>query len=174
MAPKPRFEVGLGVLGSIGTGAHVTIGGVLHFGVSTALPGSERSRLLFALEGRVDAPTTDAYGVQTQLFAGTGVVCGTRDLTGPSSTNVVGVMLCALGRGGVLRASDGPNSRSFAYGAAGARLGLDARFGSLLILRPQLEIVPTLVDPHRIQWLGHPVPIGSVAGSMGLTAALLF
>ena len=174
---RPRFEVGLGILGSIGTGAHPTLGSALHLGLSIAVPGSERSRLLFAVEGRADAPTADAHAVQAQLFAGSGVICGLTDVAAPSSMVTLGIMLCALGRGGVLRESvqdrDRYTAHGFVYGAAGARLGLEARFGSLLAVRPQIEVLPTLGNPDGA-FVGHRVPIGGVAGSMGLVAALLF
>jgi hypothetical protein len=175
--PLPvRFELGVAAFAGIGTGLHVTGGGALHAGLAISPSGSERTRWLLAVEGRADGASTNADGTQTQLLTGSFVACGARDMA-----SLHGIVLafsgCAVGTGGVLRASeqsfDGYMSSSKAYAAAGARVGLEARFSDFAV-RPQMEILPTLTSPPVLAHGGRDLSLGGVTGSAGVAAVFLF
>lgn len=172
----PRLEVGLAGFGSFGTGPHPTLGGALHLGVAITPFGHDRVRLLFAAEARVDALATYASGAQTQLFAGSLVACGSKDLVpGPAVT--LGFLGCVVGTAGVLRGS-WPTFTGFlsyrpGYAAVGARFGFEVKFTSLVLVLPQLEILPTVVQPLVFpQFPG--VSVGVVTGTAGVAAAFPF
>ena len=172
----PRPEVGLAGFVSFGVGPHPTFGAALHLGVAITPFGVDGARLVLAGELRVDAPVTEVRGVQTQLFAGSLVACGSKDLA-RGSTVSLGLLGCVVGTAGALRSSwptlDGYHSMSAAYGALGGRLGFVARVASLLLVLPQIEILPTLADPH-VSPQRHEVSVGSVTGTAGVGATLPF
>jgi hypothetical protein len=169
----PRLELGLAGFGSFGTGAHPAIGGVLHLGVSITPFGTDRARLVFAAEARADAPAAAARGFETNVIGGSLVACGSKDLV-RGSTVTLGFLGCALGTFGVFQASrptaDGNVSQSRGYVGVGARVGLEVRFGSLLLVLPQLELLPTAWSPT----VNDEPSVGSLTGSAGAAAALLF
>lgn len=171
-SPRPRFELGAGTFIGGGTASGVTAGGVLHAGLVLAAAGHDRTRLLVAVEGRVDTPATDKHGIQTQMFAGSVVACGNRDLI-PGLTVTWGFLGCVLGTVGVVHGSwgglDRPMSSGSAYAAVGGRLGWEARIASVVALRAQIEALPAI---HRARVLGldrgASAGTGSVAGNAGL------
>jgi hypothetical protein len=170
-----RFEVGLAAFGTVGAGPRVTGGGALHAGLVISRPGAERTHWLLAVEGRADGPSMDALGTETQLFMGSLVACGARDLLSAHGIGV-GVEGCAVGAVGVLRVSDrsfdGYVSRSASYAAAGARVGLEAWIADVVV-RPEIEVLPTLTTaPVSLQ--GHGVSVGGFTGSAGVAAAFVF
>jgi len=174
---RPRVQLGLAGFGSFGTGAHVTAGGAFHLGVAVTPFGDDRTRLVFAGEVRVDAPATDARAVKTQLLGGSLVACGSRDLV-RGATVTLGFLGCLLGTVGVFRVSwpswYGSTSWSYAYAAVGGRFGLEARFASLLLVLPQIEVLPTVVSPdHHVRPNGA-VTVSPVAGTVGAAAAFRF
>lgn len=179
----PRFELGVAGFVAFGTGPYATGGGALHAGLSIAPFGTDRARLLFAAEGRMDGAATDANGIQTQLFAGSLLVCGSKDFHDVSPVTF-GFLGCVLGTVGDVRASNhGPAVRGFLsydlpYGAAGARIELDLRLGSTTALRPQFEILPTLhtATGGLTGWSrpSYVEAVGSVTGRAGVEAVFLF
>jgi hypothetical protein len=174
----PRLELGVAGFGSFGTGAHPTVGGVLHLGVSITPFGTDRARLVFAAEARADAPATAALGFATNVVGGSLVGCGSKDLV-PGSTVTLGFLGCVLGTFGAFHVSGhsalGYVSGSRGYVGVGARVGLEARIGSLLLVLPQFEALPTAWSPNVIA-RGFPfeVSASSLTGSAGVAATFVF
>jgi hypothetical protein len=171
----PRAELGLAVFGSFNVAPRPTFGGALHLGIAITPFDDDRTRLVFAGELRVDAPATYAFGVQTQLFAGSLVVCGSKDL-GRGSTVTLGFLGCVVGTAGALSVSKPTRGGFFAYSKAyaalGARFGFEVRFASLVLVLPQIEILPTVVAPKLPQ--SEAVRVGIVTGTAGVAAAFHF
>jgi hypothetical protein len=177
-SPHPRLELGLAGFGSFGTGAHPTVGGALHLGVSITPFGTDRARLVFAAEARADVPATAALGFETNVVGGSLVACGSKDLV-PGSTVTLGFLGCALGTFGVFHLSGysagGFFSQSAGYVGVGVRVGLEARIGSLLLVLPQLEILPTAWSPN-VSAPGHAfeASASSLTGNAGVAATFVF
>ena len=170
-----RWEVGLAGFGSFGVGSQPTLGGALHAGVSIAPSGPEGLRFGLAAEGRMDGAATDAYGIQTQLFAGALVACAGKDLH-EGSVVTVGFLGCLVFMAGDLRAAEearGYQAHDVLFGALGARVALDLRFAAWAALRPQIQIPPTVRG--AVTHLQLPAEqVGDVTGTAGIAALLLF
>lgn len=172
---RPRLEVGAAVFGGVGTAPGPTLGGALHAGLVLFPFGLDRGRLALALEGRVDAPATSAAGIRTRLVAGSFVGCGHRDLGAPAAAPM-GAFLCAVATAGVVRGARGAAvTVGSTYLGVGGRLGLEMRVTSLLALRVQGEIVPTVVagrvGPRAV---AASAGTGDVAGTAGVAMVLSF
>lgn len=172
----PRVEVGLAGFGSFGTGPHPTLGGAFHAGLSITPFGTDRTRLVFAVEFRTDTPAIDVNGVHTQLVAGSLIVCGSADVV-PGATVTFGFLGCLLGTAGALRTSgqstDGYPAKSNAYAAVGARFGPEVRFARLVLVLPQIEILATVGYPN-LGRLRDDLSVGTVTANVGVAAAFLF
>jgi hypothetical protein len=176
---RPRPEVGVGVFIAGGTAPHVTVGGAVHVGLAFFPFGHERARLSLAGEGRADMAATDAHGIRTQLFAGSLVACGHRNLLTGANVNS-GFLGCVLGTVGALRGAwDGGESHaSFSggsfYAAVGGRVGWEVEFASV-VLRAQGEILPTVRGARFVvPGIGGAASVGNVAGNAGVAIVFPF
>jgi hypothetical protein len=170
----PRWELGGATFASFGAGAHPTVGGALHVGGAITPFGTDRTRLVFAGEVRAASPVMAAGGLETYVVGGSPLACLGKDLV-HSSTVTLGFLGCVLGTFGVLHVSkptpDGNFAHNRGYAGGGARVGLEARFGSLLVVLPQLELLPTAWAPITLPF---PVSVNTWTGSAGAAAAFLF
>ena len=179
-SPRPRLELGGGAFVAFGVAPTSTFGGAVHLGVEVSPFGPDRPWLSFAVEGRADAPgSSGPGGIHTRLLAGSALACGHEALFHASAGVTVAALACVLGTAGRVHTSsegvDRSLSLSSSYAGLGPRFGVEMRLGSLVAIRAQGDILPTIhpasaiVDGHGESW-----STSEVSGNAGLALLLFF
>jgi hypothetical protein len=141
-APRPRIELGGGGYASFGVGPAPSFGGLLHLGVEVFPFAKGGPWLSFAVEGRGDGvplhEVAGGYGVTASTLGGSLLACLHEDALVRESFTA-SLFACPVGtvssvhtayEGGTELATGGGT-----YAGAGARLGFEARVGSVVAVR---------------------------------------